>query len=323
MKLKIYLPARMLKVSLFFVGCLLLHQATLYAQDTTSIAKEAVIPAKAKPVKNTFQSVWIIDNQTVMVPIKGTFEMDIQHRFGTVDKGYDDFWGLFASSNIRIGVDYAPINNLYLGIGIDKYDMLWDGSAKYAIIKQTKGESPISITYYGDLAIDTRKDVGNALFAHQSDRLISFNQLIFARKISYRLSLQVAPSITHQNAVNGYYTKNDSTGQTIFNEMKHDHFAVAISGRYKIGDATAILINYDQPITKHATNNPSPNLSFGFEFSTSGHTFQLFMGNYAMLNPGKNNLFNTNSPFNYTQSDGTKVKGGKFVIGFNITRLWN
>lgn len=305
------------------VSCLLLHQVSLYAQDTAAVAKQAMAPAKAKPVKNTFQSVWIIDNQTVMVPVKGTFEMDIQHRFGQVDKGYSEFWGLFASSNIRLGVSYAPINNLNLGIGLDKFDMLWDVSAKYAILKQTRGKYPVSITYYGDLAVDTRKDAGNSLFAHQSDRVISFNQLIIARKVSEKLSLQAAPSITHQNAVQGYYTKNDSTGQTIFQQMKHDHFAIAFSGRYKLGDATSLLINYDQPITKHATNNPSPNLSFGFEFATSGHTFQLFMGNYTMLNAGKNNLFNTNSPVAYTQADGTKVKGGQFVIGFNITRLWN
>jgi len=322
-KLSIKLPARLLKAGLCMVCCLMLHQVSVFAQDTAATAKQAVTPARAKPVKNTFQSVWIIDNQTVMVPVKGTFEMDIQHRFGTVDKGYSDFWGLFASSNIRIGVGYAPINNLNLGVGINKFDMLWDVSAKYAILKQTNGKYPVSITYYGDLAVDTRKDVGNALFAHQTDRLISFNQLIIARKINDKLSLQAAPSITHQNSVQGYYTKNDSTGQTIFQQMKHDHFAIAFSGRYKLGDATAVLVNYDQPITKHATNNPNPNLSFGFEFATSGHTFQLFMGNYTMLNPGKNSLFNANSPFAYTQADGTRVKGGKFVIGFNITRLWN
>lgn len=323
MKLKINLPTRLFKVSICLVSCLLLHQAGLYAQDSTAAAKETAPPVKAKPVKNTFQSVLIIDNQSVMVPVKGTFEMDIMHRFGTVNNGYSDFWGLFASSNIKIGVEYAPINNLYLGIGLDKYDELWDGSAKYAIIKQTKGQYPVSITYYGDLAIDTRKDPTHDLFVHSSDRIFSFNQIIIARKFSDRLSLQVAPSISHQNAVNGFYTKNDSTGTTIFHQMKHDHFAIAFSGRYKLGETTAVLVNYDQPITKHATNNPNPNLSFGFEFSTSGHTFQLFMGNYSLLNPAKNNLFNTNSPFNYTQADGTKVKGGKFLIGFNITRLWN
>jgi len=105
--------------------------------------------------------------------------------------------------------------------------------------------------------------------------------------------------------------------------MKHDHFALAMSGRYKVTETMSVIANYDQPLTRHATNNPTPNLAFGFEFNTSGHTFQLFMGNYAKLNPQSNNLYNTNSPFNYTQADGTKVKGGKFLIGFNITRLWN
>jgi len=322
-KLKIKYAKRLLATSMCLAGCLLLLQTTTFAQDTTSAAKEAIIPVKAKPVKNTFQSIWIIDNQTVMVPVKGTFEMDIQHRFGTVNNGYSDFWGLYASSNIRIGIDYAPINNLYLGLGFEKYDEIWDGSAKYALIKQTKGLSPVSVTYYGSLSLDTRKDPTSSLFTHYSDRILSFNEIIIARKFSDKFSLQIAPSITHQNAVPGYLTKNDSTGRTIFEEMKHDHFALAISGRYKLGDATALLINYDQPLTREPTNNPSPNLSFGFEFSTSGHTFQLFMGNYSLLNPGKNALFNTNSPFDYSQTDGTKVKGGKFLIGFNITRLWN
>ena len=322
-KLTINIGKRLLTTGVCLVACLLLMQTTASAQDTTAAAKDAVIPAKAKPVKNTFQSIWIIDNQTVMVPVKGTFEMDIQHRFGTVNNGYSDFWGLYASSNIRIGVDYAPINNLYLGLGFEKYDELWDGSAKYAIIKQTRGESPVSITYYGNLSLDTRADPTKSLFSNYTDRILSLNEIIIARKFTDNLSILVSPSITHQNAVPGYLTKNDSTGRTIFEEMKHDHFAISVAGRYKLGDATALLIDYDQPLTKEPTNNPNPNLSFGFEFSTSGHTFQLFMGNYSLLNPGKNALFNTNSPFDYTQTGGGKVKGGKFLIGFNITRLWN
>src|SRR5215203_2544396 len=96
---------------------------TVQAQSDTTTAKsdttEPALPAgplKVKPAKNTFNSVWIIDNQTVMVPVKKTFEMDIMHRFGTIDKGYEDFWGFFAPSNIRLAVSYSPINKLYLGI---------------------------------------------------------------------------------------------------------------------------------------------------------------------------------------------------------------
>ena len=150
-----------------------------------------------------------------------------------------------------------------------------------------------------------------------------FNQLIIARKITNKLSVQVAPGVSHQNAVNGYYTKNDSTGKDIFREMKYDHFSIAVSARYKVTNVTSFMVNYDQPLTKHETHNPNPNLSFGVEFNTSDHSFQLFVGNYSLLNPQRNNLYNTNSPFGYTQADGTKVKGGKFLIGFNITRLWN
>jgi Membrane bound beta barrel domain (DUF5777) len=93
------------------------------------------------------------------------------------------------------------------------------------------------------------------------------------------------------------------------------------------------MLNYDQPITKHATNNPNPSLSLGVEFNTSSHSFQLFFTNYYYLNPAINNLYNRNNPFTYTDkaivddpattTDESKVNGGRFLIGFNITRLWN
>lgn len=323
MKLKINKIKSWLAAPLFLAVCLLLLNSSLMAQDSTVVEEEVAAPARVKPAKNTFSSVWIIDNQTVMVPIKGTLEMDIMHRFGTVDKGYDDFWGFFAPSNIRLGVSYAPINKLNLGIGITKDNKLWDASAKYALFTQTKGKYPVSVSYYANMAYDTRKDPDGSLFKYKSQRMLFFNQLIIARKITEKLSLQVAPSISHQNAVHGYYTKNDSTGKNLYQEMKFDQFSIAFSGRYKITKVTSIMVNYDQPITKHAGFNPDPNLSFGLEFNTSAHSFQLFMGNYFLLNQQRNNLYNTNSPFGYTKTDGTKAEGGKFLIGFNITRLWN
>ena len=304
--------------------CLLLISSAVFAQEDSLTVPKTAAPAQQKPVKNIFGGVWIIDNQTVMVPVKGTFEMDIQHRFGVVTKGYEDFWGFFAPSNIRMGVSYAPISKLYVGIGITKQNMLWDASAKYSIVTQTGGKYPVSVTYYGNMDYDTRKDADKTLFKYQSQRMSFFNQIIIARKISDKLSVQIAPSVSHQNAVNGYFTKNDSTGQNIFEEMKHNHFAVAFSGRYKLTNVTSLLINYDQPLTKHATNNPLPNLSFGVEFNTSSHSFQLFCGNYSSLSPQRNNLYNTNAPFAYTEkTTGEKMPGGQFVIGFNITRLWN
>lgn len=328
--------------------CLLLLTPLVHAQDdSTVVAEEPTTPVKAKPVKNTFQSIWIIDNQTTLVPIKGTLEMDIMHRFGTWKNGYEDFWGFFAPSNIRIGVNYSPVNKLNVGIGFTKTTAaivpkgtttsvsgpLWDGNLKYSIITQTNGKYPVSVSYYVNAAYNTKKDPNHDIYRNYSDRISYFHQILIARKITPKLSLQVAPSVSHHNVVNGYFTKlNDSTLQ-VNKSMRFDHFAVAFSARYKATDVTSLMFNYDQPITKHATNNPHPSLSFGVEFNTSSHSFQLFFTNFFYLNPAINNMYNTNNPFRYTDhstddpatttDESTKVKGGQFLIGFNITRLWN
>ncbi len=86
--------------------------------------------------------------------------------------------------------------------------------------------------------------------------------------------------------------------------MKFDHFAIAFSARYKVTNVTSLMLNYDQPITTHTSDNPNPNFSFGVEFNTSSHSFQLFFTNYYYLVPQINNLYNHNSPFKYTDAEG-------------------
>jgi hypothetical protein len=170
-----------------------------FAQDST--ATEAPVK-KLKPVKETFESTLLIDNQTVMVPIKGTFEMDFQHRFGVVKNGYEDFFGLFASSNIRLAASYSPIDKLFVGLGLDKYKMMWDASVKYSLLQQMTGgdekmslkNSPVSVTYYGDMAIDTRN---SSFFVHFSDRLTYFHQIIIARKFNDKFSAQSCSKVYH------------------------------------------------------------------------------------------------------------------------------
>lgn len=274
----------------------------LFAQDTP----EATTVAKAKPVKNTFGSAWLMDNQTVMVPIKGTLEFDIQHRFGTVNNGSKDLFGLFAPSNIRLGLGYSPVSKLFVGAGITKERMQVDLNAKYALLQQTTdNKTPVSITYFGNMVIDAR-DKSN--FRYGVHRLSYFNQLIIARKITDKFSAQVAPSFSWFNNVEAYLDKDG----LIQKKMENGHFSLSMLGRYKISDKSAIIVGYDQPLTQHTTNNPHPNICFGFETITSSHAFQVFAGNYYGIVPQSNNVFNRND-----------YRDGQFVIGFNITRLWN
>ncbi len=280
---------------------LMLTAGNLIAQDSAATAAVK----KVKPVKNTFASVWLIDNQTVMVPMKGTLEFDMQHRFGTVNNGSKDLFGIFAPANIRLGMNYAPIKNLFVGAGLTKERMQVDLNAKYALLYQTPGKIPVSVTYFGNVVIDTR-DGSN--FRNDVDRFSYFNQLIIARKITDKFSAQLAPSFSWFNNIEGYI---DSKGE-IQKKMENGHFAVSVSGRYKISEKSALIAGYDQPLTQHPTNNPHPNICFGLETVTSSHAFQVFAGNYWGIVPQSNNMFN--------QNDFTK---GQFLIGFNITKLWN
>src|ERR1035437_398331 len=123
----------------------------LMAQDSTAAPAEPVVKKKSY-VRNTFEGNYLIDNQTVMVPIKGTFEFDIQHRFGTTDQSFTDLFGLFAGATMRLGFSYTPIKDLQVGFGACNDRMQVDGNLKYALLKQTKdGKMPVSITYFGNV----------------------------------------------------------------------------------------------------------------------------------------------------------------------------
>jgi len=289
------------KINILSAGNFLLLIACYFWSVVNCNAQDSIVAH----VKNTFGGNLIIDNQTVMVPTKNTLEFAIRHRFGTINNGYSDFAGIFAPANINLSLNYTPINNLQVGIGITKDRMQWDGNVKYAIIKQAvKGyRYPVSITYFGDMSVSTLPMQGN--FASNVDRISYFNQIIIARKVTSNLSLQVSPSLSYFNNIAGYQTIEGTVKPT----MNNAHYAIAFMGRYKLTDALGIIANYDQPLTQHPMDNPHPNISFGIDIVTTSHTFQIFMGNYQSIIPQVNNVYNQND-----------YKKSQYLIGFNITK---
>jgi hypothetical protein len=260
--------------------------------------KKDTIPEK--PARPAFESSYLINNPTNVLFAKKTLEIQIKHRFGLVNSGENDLVGIWAPSNIRLGVSYAVGERWTLGFGTTKFDRLQDFSLKIALFRQTRSNKvPFSASYFGNFTIDARKK--NDLKFDQ-DRFSFFHQIIFARRFSPDLSLLVAPSLSHYNVV-------EST-------MNNDLFAIAIGGRCKISPQTAVTLEYNHPFPGNKEENssdfePKPGFSMGVEFSTSGHAFQLFVTNYNALVPQKDMVFNQNDFFS-----------GDFLIGFNITRSY-
>lgn len=263
-----------------------------WAQDEEDTQQERT------PARPAFESAQLLDMQSVLVPTEKTLEFDIQHRFGNVDNGITDLYGLYAPSNIRIGFSYTPIKNLAVGFGFAKFKKYLDFNAKYSILKQSRdGAMPVSVTYYGDVSADLRAPEN---FSKDVHRLSFYNEIIVARRISPKISIQLSPSFSHFNAADSLY--------------EHDVIALGFGGRYKFSSQSSIVINYVHQFITHSDPNfeLKPNLSIGLEVATSSHAFQVFVTSFQSIIPQENISYNANDFFK-----------GDFAIGFNITRLWN
>ncbi|HEY5691440.1 MAG TPA: DUF5777 family beta-barrel protein [Cyclobacteriaceae bacterium] len=281
----------MRKLSLIIL--LLFPAVFVIAQD------EEVSDTDNRPARPAFESAQLVDLQSIIVPSAKTLEFDMQHRFGTVENGISDLYGIYApGANIRLGFSYTPISNLSVGFGFMKLKKIVDLNAKYSIIKQRRDWSiPVSVTYYGNTAIDTRAPEN---FDKEVHRLSFYNELIIAARITPKISLQISPSFSHHNAVDSLY--------------QNDMIAVAIAGRYKFSAQSSILVGYVQQVTKHDDPNfdLQPGVSLGWEIATSSHAFQIFITNFQGILQQENIAYNQ---FDFTKGD--------ILIGFNITRLWN
>ena len=269
----------------------------LFMFPVIGIAQE-VEPQQEEKVEKleraAFESATLIDNQTNVLFGKNTLDVQMQHRFGLIDVD-NTLAGIYGDANIRIALSYALHERLTVGYGTTKDNRLQDFNWKAALLRQTRSNSmPVSVSYYGNFTIDARK---KSNFNLVQDRYSFFNQLIIAKKFGQSLSLQIAPSISHYNAVKP--------------DMDNDMISIAFGGRAKITPQTAIIFDYSQPITDFESD-PKPGISLGAEFATSGHAFQIFVTNYSGIVQQKNAMMNQNDFFD-----------GDILFGFNITRRYN
>jgi hypothetical protein len=298
----------MKKITYFLFSLLILTSAGVHAQDEEETKR-------SKPERKAFESAVLIDNQSDVVNSSKTLEWNIQHRFGTIENGSSDLWGMFAASNIRLGFTYTPVNRLAVGFGLSKIAVTnpyIDLNVKYKILEQTReNEMPVNLTFYGNGAIDTRAESN---FDEGVHRLSYFGQLILSRRVSKKFSVQGTFMMSHYNAVDSLYS--------------NDIFALGLGARYKVSSQGSILFEWTEPLNSHDVNGnihgdiqkdagPYRNIAIAYEVATSAHAFQITFGVYRGLLQQNNLTYNNNpSAQDYRNYD------FKYSIGFNMTRLW-
>ncbi len=305
-----------MKKNLIFLILSLLPFTYQLAQGQTD-ATEAVVN---KPVRFVWESGYLIDQQTSKISPVNTLESVIKHKFGTMENGKQNLFGIMSpGANVRIALDFVILKNVQIGYGIQKKNMYSDFNAKWAPILQMNHGMPISVSFFGNVAIDGRqKSVweadrynrssdnypGSTYTFRTSNRLSYFSEVTIDRKFNEVLTLQGAVSFSHFNTVPWH--------------QDHDKVGLHAGGRIKVTPQGSIIFNADFPLqikklSEQAdfTVKPEPVVSFGYEVSTSTHAFQIYAGSNDTLLPQDMMLNNVR-----------KLDWKNFAIGFTITRLW-
>lgn len=284
------------KVPFVFILCLVLLQANAQEEESLLKSIEDSIPATEK-VTAAFKSTRVINSHSMEMLAKGHLDFRILHRFGRVNQGINQFFGLDAAS-FRMGFDYGLTNNLMVGVGRSTFRKEVDVFMKGRLFQQTRGYKniPFSLLVAAGATVWTEPSFTEVKPTF-TDRTAYYVQLIAGRKFSERLSLQLSPVWVHRNSVE---TAPESK----------DIFAPGGGVRYKISKRVAITADYHHPLSGLPAENTDP-LSIGVDIETGGHVFQLHFSNSTGMNERAYIAQTTDDFFK-----------GDIRFGFNLSRIF-
>lgn len=247
----------------------------------------------------TFKTTRIINGHSVENPADGVLLFMISHRFGKLNSGAYDLFGL-DQATIRLGFEYGIGQRLSVGIGRSSYQKAYDGFVKYKILRQSSGDRtmPLTMTWFSSMDLFSLKWQDTERKNYFSSRMSFVHQLLLARKFSDKFSLQLSPTFIHKNLV---LTEADD----------NDTYAIGIGGRLKLTQRVSVNAEYFYLMPGSVADNFVNPLSIGFDIETGGHVFQLhFTNTQPMFERG----FITETRGKWTHGD--------IYFGFNLSRVF-
>ena len=253
----------------------------------------------------TFKATKIINLQSVEQPAEKELDFIISHRFGTINSGIENLYGL-DHGNIRMSFNYGLKDYITLGLARSSSQKVIDFSVKTKLINQGKNNFPLTVSVYSSLFYDTL----SSIFAEEdlsSNDFSYCHQLLIARKMNSKLSIQISPILTHYNYVSPFFDLNDNM------------IALGMGGRYKVNNSVSInsewipIISSGSDVIHPFKNKDYINsFSLGCDIETGGHVFQLFLSNsIAMYERG------------FVNETMEQWEHGGVHFGFNISRVFN
>lgn len=286
---------------LLLTATLMLSPIPAMTQDLEDLLKAEETQTKV-PVEALFKTTRIINGHSAKQMKAKEMDFRISHRFGRVNSGAYEFFGL-DQSNIHLSLEYGIFDRLMVGIGRGSFEKTADGFIKVNLANQESGPGafPLTMDFLSTMEINTLKWADPERTNYFSSRLSYAHQLLVARKFG-KATVQLMPILVHRNLVPGEMDQNDL-------------FAMGVGGRYKITNRLAISSEYYyvfRAIPQRTTIKYYNPLSFGLDIETGGHVFQIILTNSRGMREGHF----------IGETTGSWLKGD-IHLGFNISRVFS
>ncbi|RED45934.1 DUF5777 family beta-barrel protein [Seonamhaeicola aphaedonensis] len=272
----------------FLIPFFSLSQEDLLAEidnDSTGIQYESA----------TFKGLKIVNFESTKLVANNEFTLVVSHRFGSLKNGVDTFFGL-DDAVTRINFIFGITDGLNISVSRSSFMKIYEGSLKYRLFKQEKNGFPFTIVGYNSMLINTALPKTNYPLIEFKHRVGYTSQILIARKLNTSLSVELAPTVFHDNFV-------------VLDEQDNTQYALGIGGRYKLSKRWSLNADYGWHFNR-ADNSPFKNpLSIGVDLETGGHVFQMHFTNAQGMN--------TNTFLGQTSGD---WGDGDIYFGFNLSR---
>ena len=219
-----------------------------------------------------FKALQIGNLQSTKVVDNAELYMVVAHRFGTLENGIDDFFGL-DQANTKIQLLYGLLPNLQVGISRDSYEKTYSGTAKYKLFRQSN-KVFANLSLYASVDINSQLKTSVYPGLKTSDRFSYTAQILASRSFSQKLSLQLAPIFVRHNLQDLNYTITPTYNQIL----------LGFGGRYKLLKRLSFNLDYAYNFSKNSNSLYYNPLTMGIDIETGGHVFQLLFTNSRASN---------------------------------------
>lgn len=247
----------------------------------------------------SFKTNRVINLHSLESTAKGVLDFKIGHRFGTLNGGFYELFGL-DNASIRLGFDYGLSDALTIGVGRSGFQKTYDGFIKYKFLRQSTGKRnmPLTVGVLLTSAIQTLKWSDPDRDNFFSNRLYYTGQLIIGRKFNESFTLQLSPTLVHRNLV-------------ATNAEKNDVYALGTAARIKITKRLAVNAEYIYLLPDQVAPGITNSFSVGVDIETGGHVFQLHLTNStSMIEKG------------FIAETTNSWSDGGIHFGFNVSRVF-